>query len=145
MTPCSFVTSLPTFRRNICLHLHSRRVNQGSNQFAMFAACFLLVSCLSCSSSLRMEATGSSETPLNLRLTARQYVRAPAAIACTSPCFIRLRGLRTRLMQPRTYMNCRWDGNLRKIRLENQKARSLCPRGVGFESRPRHRCAVRSS
>jgi hypothetical protein len=64
VTQWSFVTSLPTIRRNICLHLQSRIVSQGSNQFAMFAVCFLLVVYFSCSSILRMEATGSSETPL---------------------------------------------------------------------------------
>jgi hypothetical protein len=92
-----------------------------------------------------MEATVSSETSVNFCLTARRHVRTSDTIACTSSRFIRLCALQTRQARKVYLHELRRDGNLRKIRLEKETEPSLCPSGVGFESRPRHGWTGRSS
>jgi hypothetical protein len=57
----SFGKSQPTFRGNI-------------SPCSMFAVCFMLLSCLTHSSALRMEATCSSKTSVDFHLTIHNYI-----------------------------------------------------------------------
>jgi hypothetical protein len=61
------------------------KVNRRSR--ALLATCFMLVSCLSYSSTLKMEATCSSETSVEFKLTTRRYIpeaRTLQTIRCPS-------------------------------------------------------------
>jgi hypothetical protein len=61
------------------LFLQGRRISQRGNQnvvnVALLATCFTLLSCLSYSSTLKMEALCSSETSIEFQRTTWRYIR----------------------------------------------------------------------
>jgi hypothetical protein len=83
ITPCSPSKVIRRFGEARCFHLWGWRIRQASSQheasnmkiFAcMFYTCFTVVSCLTYSSTLKIEATCSSETSVDFQLTTRCYI-----------------------------------------------------------------------
>jgi hypothetical protein len=72
ITPCSQLKVNRRFGGTYRLSLQSRRICQARNQESL-PHVFTLVSCLAYSSTLKMEATCSSETLVDFQLTTRYY------------------------------------------------------------------------
>jgi hypothetical protein len=56
VTPCNSLKVNIRFGRTCNLYLQDRRISKPSNKLALLATCFMLVSCLAYSSTLKMEA-----------------------------------------------------------------------------------------
>jgi hypothetical protein len=81
ITPCSPSKINWRFGEICRLHRQSRRISQAIKQReSLFATCFTLVSCLSYSSTLKMEVTCSSETSVDFRRTTRRYIPEDRAL-----------------------------------------------------------------
>jgi hypothetical protein len=81
ITPCSPLKVKQHFGGIFRLHLYGRRISKSRNQreaacnqSCLLATCFTLISCLAHSSALKMEATYSSETPVDLQRTIWHYI-----------------------------------------------------------------------
>jgi hypothetical protein len=68
-----YVASQRTFQRNVSPSSSGLKSKSGKKS-ALFAACFMLVSCLAYSSTLKMEATCSSKTLADFQLTTLWYI-----------------------------------------------------------------------
>jgi hypothetical protein len=68
VTPCSPVNGLSTFRKNMSPSSSLR------SKSPSLAVCFMLVSCLTCSSTLKMETLRSVETSFNFLRNTRRYI-----------------------------------------------------------------------
>jgi hypothetical protein len=75
ITPCSPLKVNRYFGGTCCLHLQGRKIGQARNQREPESKqSFTLVSCLAYSSTLKMEATCSSETSADFQRTTRRYI-----------------------------------------------------------------------
>jgi hypothetical protein len=76
ITPCSHLKIKQHLEGTCRFHLQRRRISQEWNQheISLLVTCFILVSCLDYSSTLKMEATCSPETSVNCQRTTRCYI-----------------------------------------------------------------------
>jgi hypothetical protein len=72
ISPCRQLKVNWLFGGTCRLHLQGRRISQARNQLE--SRCFGLVSCLSYSSTLKMEGTCSSETSVDFQLSTWRYI-----------------------------------------------------------------------
>jgi hypothetical protein len=80
--PCTLLKVNWHFGGTCCLHLQGQRISQASNQqergskeqVALLAACFMLVTCLVYSLTLKMEATCSSKMSAEVQWNTQHYI-----------------------------------------------------------------------
>jgi hypothetical protein len=75
ITPCSPKNVTGRYGGTCCIHLQGERISRARNQCkALLATCFTLVSCMAYSSTLKLEATGTSEiSGVDLQRTIWRY------------------------------------------------------------------------
>jgi hypothetical protein len=74
ITQCSPLKVNRRFGVTCLLHLQGKRQARHQHEVTLFATSFMLVSCLSYSSTLKMEVTCYSETSLDFQLTTLRYI-----------------------------------------------------------------------